>query len=702
MKKLSFLTGVVLVAGLGSSAQAPCIPALEEFEPQEVDVTYAPNAQASVPQRLATGKAAPASIAGKNYVTYYGSFTNYGQRAGSIMVEAAGDSVLLKGIAMGYDLKGKYDPATGTLTVPTGKPVGTLSSGAVVTVYNLLKSTNWANYNSDPVVATVTDGMITFADGFYGTSSAGGGYVWMDNIKAVPANGMMQISRINTSNFAPTTSYSYPVLVEKTGATQVSVQGMAQWLYSHNYSVPFNLNKTTFIATLPTNSCLVDWYKTGNEVQEMLMLYRKDSTVNSVSINPTFDYVSGEKSTITGKYVYFVGYKTSTGYRGWTVGNIKIEADLDFLNAPLSNLDTIDGVIYHLNPGAGTAAVKGATADCTNAAIKGRFSAGGVDYVTTEIANSAFQNNKTVTSIDIPATLEKIGTTPFTSASNLKTVNIESLEAWCNVSIPNYTATPFYVAFPSAVANWGKVTFGGKEFDGTLTIPASIKEVKPFTFSYLRCTKKVVLHDSITVLGERCFAYNDSLTSVNLPQGLKSMQAAFYYCQNLPSIEVPSSVEVLGPHSFYYCRKLKDVKLHTGLKEIGQYTFYNCTSLTELTLPPTLDTIGTSAFNSDKAITSLTCRATVPPKVAADNIFSSFAATCTLLVPEESIPAYKAADGWKNFKNVQINTGVNGLENDEADVAAEYYNLQGIRVANPTRGIYIEKRGQRTRKVIIR
>ncbi len=48
-----------------------------------------------MPKAAAKG-AAPASIVGKNYVTTYGSFINYGERAGSIMVQAAGDSVLLK------------------------------------------------------------------------------------------------------------------------------------------------------------------------------------------------------------------------------------------------------------------------------------------------------------------------------------------------------------------------------------------------------------------------------------------------------------------------------------------------------------------------------------------------------------------------------------------------------------------------------
>ncbi len=44
--------------------------------------------------------------------------------------------------------------------------------------------------------------------------------------------------------------------------------------------------------------------------------------------------------------------------------------------------------------------------------------------------------------------------------------------------------------------------------------------------------------------------------------------------------------------------------------------------------------------------------------------------------------------------------GVEGVR-AESNATAEYYNLQGVKVANPTSGLYIRKQGNTTRKVIL-
>ena len=49
------------------------------------------------------------------------------------------------------------------------------------------------------------------------------------------------------------------------------------------------------------------------------------------------------------------------------------------------------------------------------------------------------------------------------------------------------------------------------------------------------------------------------------------------------------------------------------------------------------------------------------------------------------------------------NSAVSEIEMPDKDNAdTEYYNLQGIRIANPVSGIYIRRTGSRTEKVIIR
>ena len=47
----------------------------------------------------------------------------------------------------------------------------------------------------------------------------------------------------------------------------------------------------------------------------------------------------------------------------------------------------------------------------------------------------------------------------------------------------------------------------------------------------------------------------------------------------------------------------------------------------------------------------------------------------------------------------KVGTGVAQITVDE-NVAPVYYNMQGVRVANPEKGLYIEVRGNKSRKVI--
>ena len=50
---------------------------------------------------------------------------------------------------------------------------------------------------------------------------------------------------------------------------------------------------------------------------------------------------------------------------------------------------------------------------------------------------------------------------------------------------------------------------------------------------------------------------------------------------------------------------------------------------------------------------------------------------------------------------LDIYLGVDSVEN-EADGEAAYYNMQGMRVLNPTPGIYVVRRGSAVTKEVIR
>lgn len=48
-----------------------------------------------------------------------------------------------------------------------------------------------------------------------------------------------------------------------------------------------------------------------------------------------------------------------------------------------------------------------------------------------------------------------------------------------------------------------------------------------------------------------------------------------------------------------------------------------------------------------------------------------------------------------------ITTGVEGVDVEEAGAPVEYYNMQGVRVANPENGVYIRRQGNRVTKVVL-
>ncbi len=71
---------------------------------------------------------------------------------------------------------------------------------------------------------------------------------------------------------------------------------------------------------------------------------------------------------------------------------------------------------------------------------------------------------------------------------------------------------------------------------------------------------------------------------------------AFYECEGLMEIEIPSFVKTIDGVAFFGCKNLKKLKLNEGLKSINLQAFYGCESLTEVTFPNSLDSLGCMAF----------------------------------------------------------------------------------------------------------
>lgn len=145
-------------------------------------------------------------------------------------------------------------------------------------------------------------------------------------------------------------------------------------------------------------------------------------------------------------------------------------------------------------------------------------------------------------------------------------------------------------------------------------------------------------------------------------------EQAFEDCVGLTSVTIGNGVTAIGLEAFHSCVKLQEVKLGNGINNIGISAFHRCS-----------------------AITRLECQAIVPPVCGDIAFYSINKKECILVVPQESIDAYRAADQWKDFINVEHITALDdiiGVINESTDC----YNLNGTRtIGNVQKGIIIKK-----------
>ena len=121
-----------------------------------------------------------------------------------------------------------------------------------------------------------------------------------------------------------------------------------------------------------------------------------------------------------------------------------------------------------------------------------------------------------------------------------------------------------------------------------------------------------------------------------------------------------------------------------------------------LSLDENVSKIGDKAFYGNKNIRSITCKASTPPTCGIDVFNSVKTEAVPLTVPQESVSLYQVADTWMDFWNIigEDLTGVDETLVDDTE-GTVYYNLQGVKVVNPSSGIYFKKQGKKVTKEIL-
>jgi hypothetical protein len=239
------------------------------------------------------------------------------------------------------------------------------------------------------------------------------------------------------------------------------------------------------------------------------------------------------------------------------------------------------------------------------------------DDAVTSIGDSAFSGCSSLTSITIPDSVTSIGYMAFSDCDSLTDtyVNITDLAAYAAHNITSMILCKKHLMID----------------DTEIT--------------------ELVIPDSVTSIGNWAFFGCTSLTSITIPDSVTSIgEAAFYGCISLTSITIPDGVTSIGVAAFCGCFSLTSITIPDGVTSIGEQAFLRCESLTSITIPDSVTEIGEHAFAGCESLKEVYCKPTTPPS-GDKYMFYLNASGRKIYVPTESVEAYKAADGWKEYAN---------------------------------------------------
>ena len=217
--------------------------------------------------------------------------------------------------------------------------------------------------------------------------------------------------------------------------------------------------------------------------------------------------------------------------------------------------------------------------------------------------------------------------------------------------------------------------------DGVLTITGK-GEMYDYSYtpwSYDDLTR-VIIGNGVTTIGEAAFRSCSHLTSVNIPNSVTTIGGwAFSICSSLTSVTIPNSVTTIGDNAFMGCSSLTSVTIPNSVTEIGSDAFSKCTNLQKVNIGNSVKTIGIAAFNNCTSITQISSEAVVPP-TCESNVFDDInKSKCKLIVPKNSLDAYKQADQWKDFLLIEgSTTGITNTVYNNSGLA-DVYTIDGTK-----------------------
>ena len=249
-----------------------------------------------------------------------------------------------------------------------------------------------------------------------------------------------------------------------------------------------------------------------------------------------------------------------------------------------------------------------------------------------------------LTEITIPASVTSLGEGLFEADIYLTNITILStktdFETYEGIMYRKSTNTLAYCPIAKAVE--------------TLSIREGTVGIEDFAFANTLAVNKIICPSSLKEIGTGAFQLSN-ISEVELNEGLYSIgEASFYLLENLTSVIIPASVEVIENHAFYVCSALSSLTFAKGsrLTTLGREVF-SSTDIDTVEIPASVTKMGIGVFQNCKKLKTVTFGEGSEIEYIAQNTFNGSGLE-SLVLPESVKELHYNSLSYNNLTQIDL------------------------------------------------
>lgn len=194
---------------------------------------------------------------------------------------------------------------------------------------------------------------------------------------------------------------------------------------------------------------------------------------------------------------------------------------------------------------------------------------GGETYTVVKIGEEAFNDNKKIETLEIPATVKVIGKKAFLQCKHLTKIQ-----------------------FSPGLERIGERAFSQCIHLKELNLPSGLTEIGKNAFFFDKELEKIVFPSTLKVIEKEAFAFCLKITEINLPLGLERIEDLAFFTTKIEKIDIPNTVKLIGTKAFLSGTTfigqesiIKWISIPESVLEIGKHAFCKFQNLMGKTLP---------------------------------------------------------------------------------------------------------------------